>query len=36
MLVHELNIRIITDGGDLMRELVLDPTRDYQRQAAKV
>ena len=31
MLIHELNIRIITeDTGDLIRELVLDPSRDYQ------
>jgi len=34
MLIHELNIRIITeDTGQLVRELVLDPTRDYQPQA---
>lgn len=33
MLVHELNIRIITEDGELVRELVLDPTRDYQPQA---
>jgi transposase InsO family protein len=31
MLIHELNIRIIAeDTGELIRELVLDPTRDYQ------
>ena len=31
MLIRELNIRIITeDTGELIRELVLDPTRDYQ------
>jgi hypothetical protein len=31
MLIHELNIRIINqDTGQLIRELVLDPTRDYQ------
>jgi transposase InsO family protein len=31
MLIRELNIRIITeDTGDLVRELELDPTRDYQ------
>jgi hypothetical protein len=29
MLIHELNIRIITEtGGELIRELVLDTTRD--------
>jgi hypothetical protein len=33
MLIRELNIRIITEtGGELIRELVLDPTRDYQPQ----
>jgi hypothetical protein len=33
MLIHELNIRIITEqDGELIRELVLDPTRDYQPQ----
>jgi transposase InsO family protein len=31
MLIRELNIRIIAeDTGELIRELVLDPTRDYQ------
>ncbi|MDQ2750187.1 MAG: IS481 family transposase [Actinomycetota bacterium] len=30
MLIRELNIRIITEDGELIRELVLDPTRDYQ------
>jgi len=31
MLIRELNIRIITeDTGQLLRELVLDPNRDYQ------
>jgi len=31
MLIRELNIRIITeDTGELIRELELDPTRDYQ------
>jgi hypothetical protein len=30
MLIRELNIRIITqDSGELLRELELDPTRDY-------
>lgn len=34
MLIRELNIRIITENtGELVRELVLDPTRDYQAQA---
>lgn len=31
MLIHELDIRIIhADTGELLRELTLDPTRDYQ------
>jgi hypothetical protein len=31
MLVRDLNIRIINAAtGDLIRELTLDPTRDYQ------
>jgi hypothetical protein len=31
MLIRELNIRIITeDTGQLIRELTLDPSRDYQ------
>jgi hypothetical protein len=31
MLIRELDIRIITeDTGQLLRELVLDPSRDYQ------
>lgn len=33
MLIRELNIRIIAeDTGELLRELTLDPTRDYQPQ----
>jgi hypothetical protein len=31
MLVHDLNIRIINAAtGELLRQLTLDPTRDYQ------
>jgi transposase InsO family protein len=30
MLIHELHIRIITTNGQLLRDLQLDPTRDYQ------
>ena len=30
LLIDELHIRIITDDGELLRELTLDPTRDYQ------
>lgn len=32
VLVHDLNVRVLTGIGELLRELVLDPTRDYQRQ----
>jgi transposase InsO family protein len=32
VLVHDLNIRVLTTDGKLIRELVLDPTRDYQPQ----
>jgi transposase InsO family protein len=36
-LVHELNVRIITaDTGDPVRDLTIDPTRDYQPHAATV
>jgi hypothetical protein len=36
MLVHDLNIRVIAAvTGELLRELTLDPTRDYQPQAPK-
>lgn len=31
MLIDELRIRVLdADTGDLLRELILDPTRDYQ------
>ena len=33
VLVHDLNVRVLTHDGELLRELALDPTRDYQRQA---
>jgi transposase InsO family protein len=37
MLIRELDIRIITaDTGQLIRELTLDPTRDYQPQPPRV
>jgi transposase InsO family protein len=32
VLVHDLDIRVLTTDGQLLRELVLDPTRDYQPQ----
>jgi transposase InsO family protein len=34
MLVHGLDVRIITDDGELIRHLTLDPTRDYQPQGS--
>ncbi|HET6911068.1 MAG TPA: integrase core domain-containing protein [Mycobacteriales bacterium] len=33
LLVKELHVRVITEDGELLRELVLDPRRDYQPQA---
>jgi transposase InsO family protein len=33
VLVAELQIRVLTDDGQLLRALTLDPTRDYQPQA---
>jgi transposase InsO family protein len=33
VLVHDLDVRVLTADGQLLRELALDPTRDYQRQA---
>jgi transposase InsO family protein len=30
LLVHDLSVRVITEEGELLRELTLDPTRDYQ------
>ncbi len=32
VLVHALDIRVLTTDGDLLRELTLDPDRDYQPQ----
>jgi hypothetical protein len=33
LLIQDLNIRVIAEAtGELLRELVLDPTRDYQPQ----
>jgi transposase InsO family protein len=32
LLIADLHIRIITDDGQLLRELTLDPSRDYQPQ----
>jgi transposase InsO family protein len=33
VLVHDLHIRVLNDHGELLRELQLDPTKDYQPQA---
>jgi transposase InsO family protein len=32
VLVHDLDIRVLTTDGELLRELVLNPSRDYQPQ----
>jgi transposase InsO family protein len=32
ILAHDLDIRVLTTDGELIRELVLDPNRDYQPQ----
>ena len=33
MIIHDLDIRIINPtSGELLRQLTLDPTRDYQPQ----
>jgi hypothetical protein len=34
MFVADRAVRVLTEDGDLLRELVLDPTRAYQRQSA--
>jgi transposase InsO family protein len=33
VLVADLDIRVLTEDGELLRELTLDPNRNYQRQA---
>lgn len=33
VLVHDLHIRVLSTSGRLLRDLILDPTRDYQPQA---
>jgi len=30
MLVAGLHVRIVSEDGELLRDLTLDPTRDYQ------
>jgi transposase InsO family protein len=34
LLVADRDVRIVTEDGALLRQLILDPTRDYQRQSA--
>jgi transposase InsO family protein len=34
LLVADRDVRIVTEDGELLRQLLLDPTRDYQRQSA--
>ena len=34
VLVHDLHIRVLSSSGQLLRDLTLDPTRDYQPQAS--
>lgn len=33
VLVDELHVRVISEDGEVIRELTLDPRRDYQAQA---
>jgi transposase InsO family protein len=35
ILVADLDVRVVSEDGELLRELVLDPTRDYQRQGSR-
>jgi hypothetical protein len=35
VLVADLEVRVITQDGELLRELTLDPSRDYQPQAQR-
>jgi transposase InsO family protein len=32
VLAHDLDVRVLTQDGELIRELILDPNRDYQPQ----
>lgn len=34
LLVADRDVRVVTEDGELLRQLTLDPTRDYQRQSA--
>ncbi|CAA9245893.1 MAG: hypothetical protein AVDCRST_MAG83-1899 [uncultured Arthrobacter sp.] len=33
VLVHDLHIRVLDSDGNLLRDLTLDPARDYQPRA---
>ena len=33
VLVRDLEVRVLTEHGELLRQLTLDPARDYQRMA---
>jgi len=33
MLVDGLDVRVVSEDGELLRHLTLDPSRDYQLQA---
>ncbi len=32
LLVADLDVRILTEDGEVLRQLTLDPSKDYQRQ----
>jgi len=33
ILVADLDIRVVSEDGELLRELIIDPSRDYQARA---
>jgi transposase InsO family protein len=35
VLAHDLHVRVLNEDSELIRELTLDPTRDYQRQTKR-
>lgn len=34
ILIHDLDVRVISEDGELLRHLTLDPSRDYQPQGS--
>ena len=34
VLVADLHVRVLTEDGELLRDLMLDPSRDYQRRGS--